>query len=67
MKIIISAELTKGWDHFKSIFEGDRYKKIRSDAKLIDLGYGYHPETNRLYVIHELKSMEVVQRAMAEN
>ena len=67
MKIIISAELTKGWDHFKSIFEGDRYKKIRSDAKLIDLDYGYHPETNRLYVIHELKSMEVVQRAMAEN
>ena len=38
MKIIISAELTKGWDHFKTVFENDHHKKIRSDAKLIDLG-----------------------------
>ena len=50
MKIIISAELTKGWDHFKTVFESDRHKKIRSDAKLIDLGFGYHQETNRFYV-----------------
>ena len=67
MKIIISAELTKGWDHFKSIFESDRQKKIRSNAKLTDLGYGYHQETNRFYVVHELESMEVMQKAMAEN
>jgi hypothetical protein len=67
MKIIISAELTKGWDHFKSIFESDRHTKIRSDAKLTDLGYGYHQETNRFYVVHELESMEVMQKAMAEN
>ena len=67
MKIIISAELTKGWDHFKEVFESDRHKKIRSDAKLIDLGFGYHQETNRFYVVHELESMEVMQKAMAEN
>ncbi len=67
MKIIISAELTKDWDHFKEVFEGDRHKKIRSDAKLIDLGFGYHQETNRFYVVHELESMEVMQKAMAEN
>ena len=67
MKIIISAELTKGWDHFKTVFESDRHKKIRSDAKLIDIGFGYHQETNRFYVVHELKSMEVMQKAMAEN
>ncbi len=67
MKIIISAELTKGWDHFKTVFESDRHKKIRSDAKLIDLGFGYHQETNRFYVVHELESMEVMQKAMAEN
>ena len=67
MKIIISAELTKGWDHFKSIFESDRHRKIRSDAKLIDLGYGYHQETNRFYVVHELESMEVMQSAIAED
>ena len=67
MKIIISLELTRCWDHFKSIYESDRHKKIRPDAKLIDLGYGYHPETNQLYVVHELESMEVMQSAMAEN
>ena len=67
MKIIISAELTKGQDHFKTVFESDRHKKIRSDAQLIDLGYGYHQETNRFYVVHELESMEVMQKAMAEN
>ena len=67
MKIIISAELTKGRDHFKTVFESDRHKKIRSDAKLIDLGFGYHQETNRFYVVHELESMEVMQKAMAEN
>ena len=66
MKIITSLELTQGWDHFKSIFESDRHKKIRSDAKLIDLGYGYHPETNQFYVVHELESLEVMQSAMAE-
>ena len=27
MKIIITLELTKGWDHFKSIYESDRHKK----------------------------------------
>ena len=67
MKIIISLELTKCWDHFKSIYESDRHEKIRPDAKLIDLGYGYHPGTNQFYVVHELESMEVMQRAMAEN
>ena len=67
MKIIISAELSKGWDHFKSIFESDRHRKIGSDAKLTDLGYGYHQETNRFYVVLELESMEVMQKAMAEN
>ena len=67
MKIIISAELTKGWDHFKSIYESDRQKKIFSDAKLIYLSYEYHPETNQFYVVHESKSMEVMQSAMAEN
>ena len=67
MKIITSLELTKGWDHFKSIYESDRHKKIRSDAKLIDLGYGCNPETNRFYVVYEQESMEVMQKAMAEN
>ena len=60
-------ELTKGWDHFKSIYESARHKKIPSDAKLIDLGYGYHPETNQFYVVHELESMEVMQSAIAED
>ena len=67
MKIIISAELNKGWDHFKTVFKSDRHKKIRSDAKLIDIGFGYHQVTNRFYVVHELESMEVMQKAMAEN
>ena len=67
MKIIISLELTRCWDHFKSIYESDRHKKIRPDAKLIDLGYGYHPETNQFYVVHELESMEVMQSAIAED
>ena len=67
MKIIISLELTRCWDHFKSIYESDRHKKIRPDAKLIDLGYGYHPETNQFYVVHELESMEVMKSAIAEN
>ena len=67
MKIITILELTKGWDHFKSIFESDRHTKIRSDAKLTDLGYGYHQETNRFYVVHELESMEVMQSAIAED
>ena len=66
MKIITSLELTKGWDHFKSIY-GEIVQKIRSYAKLIDLGYGYHPETNQFYVVHELESMEVMQSAIAED
>ena len=67
MKIINSLELTKSCDHFKSIYESDRHDKIRPDAKLIDLSYGYHPETNQFYVVHELESMEVMQSAIAED
>ena len=54
MKILASAKITKGWDHWKSVFESDRHKQIRSDAGVNVVGYGYHPDTGRAYVVQEV-------------
>ena len=61
MKILASAKITKGWDHWKSVFESDRHKQIRSDAGVNVVGYGYHPDTGRAYVVQEVGSMETMQ------
>ena len=31
------------------------------------VGYGYHPETGRAYVVQEIGSMEIMQKVMVEN
>ena len=67
MKILASANITKGWDHWKSVFESDRHKQIRSDAGVNIVGQGYHPDTGRAYVVQEVGSMETMQKVMAEN
>ena len=67
MKILASAIITKGWDHWKNVFESDRHKQIRSDAGVDVVGYGYHPETGRAYVVQEVVSMETMQKVMVEN
>ena len=67
MKILASAIITKGWDHWKNVFESDRHKQIRSDAGVNVVGYGYHPETGRAFVVQEIGSMEIMQKMMVEN
>ena len=57
----------KRLDHWKSVFESDRHKQIRSDAGVNVVGYGYHPDTGRAYVVQEVGSMETMQKVMAEN
>ena len=31
------------------------------------VGYGYHPDTGRVYVVQEVGSIETMQKVMAEN
>ena len=54
MKILASAKITKGWDHWKSVFESDRHKQIRSDAGVNVVGYGHHPDTGRAMLFKKL-------------
>ena len=67
MKILASAKITKGWDHWKSVFERQRHSQILSDAGVSVVGYGYHPDTGRAYVVQEVASMETMQKVMVEN
>ena len=67
MKQVVNAKLTKGYEHWKSEFENEESRKVRSEAGITIIGYGWSPQTERLYVVHDIESMEVLQKVMAEN
>ena len=67
MKQVVNAKLTKGYEHWKSEFEKEESRKVRSEAGITIIGYGWSPQTERLYVVHDIESMEVLQKVMAEN
>ena len=67
MKNIITAKLTKGYEHWETTFLSETVQNIRAEAGITILGYGYSEETERVYVVQEMESIEVVQKVMAEN
>ena len=64
MKQVVNAKLTKGYEHWKSEFEKEESRKVRSEAGIKIIGYGWSPQTERLYVVHDIESMEVLQKVM---
>ena len=65
MKLIISAELTKGYDLWKNLFLSTASQREKYGVKV--LAYG-HPKDNesKVYQVLEVESMEKMQAAMQD-
>ncbi|MDG2198411.1 MAG: hypothetical protein P8O70_16335 [SAR324 cluster bacterium] len=67
MKIIASAKVTKGYEHWKNAIESEDHKKTREDSGIFFLEYGYQEETGRVFIVEELESAESGAKFLANN
>ena len=63
MKIITNAKITKGYEHWKQMFEGN--ENLRQEYGLNVLAYG-HPKDNNeeIYTVIEVESMDKMQEML---
>ena len=59
MKLLVSVEVTQGYQHWKNEFENEESINLRASADISVIGYGYSPEMTRVYVTLSLESMEI--------
>ena len=64
---IASFKVLKGYEHWKKVFMDEEFFKRREEAGVKILAKGFDAQNDRVYVIQELDSMEVIQNAMAKN
>ena len=64
---IASFKVLKGYEHWKTVFMDEAFVKRREEAGVKILAKGFDAQNDRVYVIQELDSMEVIQNAMAKN
>ena len=64
---IASFKVLKGYEHWKTVFMYEAFVKRREEAGVKILAKGFDAQNDRVYVIQELDSMEVIQNAMAKN
>ena len=64
---IASFKVLKGYEHWKTVFMDEAFVKRREEAEVKVLAKGFDAQNDRVYVIQELDSMEVIQNAMAKN
>jgi len=64
---IASFKVFKGYEHWKTVFMDEAFVKRREEAGVKVLAKGFDAQNDRVYVIQELDSMEVIQNAMAKN
>ena len=64
---IASFKVLKGYEHWKKVFMDEAFVKRREEAGVKILAKGFDAQNDRVYVIQELDSMEVIQNAMAKN
>ena len=67
MKLLVSVEVTQGYQHWKNEFENEESINFRASADISVIGYGYSPEMRRVYVILSLESMEILKKVMSAN
>ena len=63
---IASFKVLKGYEHWKTVFMDEAFVKRREEAGVKVLAKGFDAQNDRVYVIQELDSMEVIQNAMAK-
>ena len=64
---IASFKVLKGYEHWKTVFMDEEFVKRREEAGVKILAKGFDAQNDRVYVVQELDSMEVIQNAMAKN
>ena len=57
----------KGYEHWKTVFMEEEFIKMRKEAGVKILAKGFDTQNERVYVVQEMVSMEVIQNAMAKN
>ena len=64
---IASFKVLKGYEHWKTVFMEEEFVKMREEAGVNILAKGFDAQNERVYVVQEMASMEVIQNAMAKN
>ena len=64
---IASFKVLKGYEHWKTVFMDEAFVKSREEAGVKILAKGFDAQNDRVFVIQELDSMEVIQNAMEKN
>ena len=67
MKLLVSVEVTQGYQHWENEFENEESINFRASADISVIGYGWSPEMRRVYVILSLESMEILKKVMSAN
>ena len=60
-------KVLKGYEHWKTVFMKEDFVKLREEAGVNILAKGFDAQNERVYVVQEMASMEVIQNAMAKN
>ena len=64
---IANFKVLKGYEHWKTVFMKEDFVKLREEAGVNILAKGFDAQNERVYVVQEMASMEVIQNAMAKN
>ena len=64
---IANFKVLKGYEHWKTVFMKEDFVKLREEAGVNILAKGFDAQNERVYVVQEMGSMEVIQNAMAKN
>ena len=64
---IANFKVLKGYEHWKTVFMKGDFVKSREEAGVNILAKGFDAQNERVYVVQEMASMEVIQNAMAKN
>ena len=64
---IANFKVLKGYEHWKTVFMKEDFVKLREEAGVSILAKGFDAQNERVYVVQEMGSMEVIQNAMAKN
>jgi len=60
-------KVLKGYEHWKTVFMEEEFVKMREEAGVKILAKGFDTQNERVYVVQDMDSMEVIQNAMAKN
>ena len=64
---IASFKVLKGYENWKTVCMDEAFVKRREEAEVKILAKVFDAQNDRVYVVQELDSMEVIQNAMARN